>query len=350
MKFNMNALSQEKEQLTSILSSMADGVITFNRDGTILITNPPAEVFLRYWYYEQGLASENTDAVPSEVMELFQLAVNTEKEQVGEITAQGRTWVIIVSPLYNKRFIRGAVAVVRDMTEERKLDKMREDFIANVSHELRTPISMMQGYSEAIVDDIAQTDEEKKEMAKVIYDESLRMGRLVNELLDLARMEAGHILLNLENVEINPYVNRIIRKFHGLVKEKGIELSVQFDSEERDFRFDPDRIEQVLTNLIDNAIRHVPDSASIVIKGRTDERGIYFEVSDQGPGIPEEDLPFLFERFYKGDKSRTRGVSGTGLGLAIAKNIIDAHRGNISVKSKLGQGTTFSFFIPRNIE
>ncbi|MBS8264739.1 HAMP domain-containing protein [Mesobacillus boroniphilus] len=350
LKFNMNALSQEKEQLTSILSSMADGVITFNRDGTILITNPPAEVFLRYWYYEQGLASENTDAVPSEVMELFQLAVNTEKEQVGEITAQGRTWVIIVSPLYNKRFIRGAVAVVRDMTEERKLDKMREDFIANVSHELRTPISMMQGYSEAIVDDIAQTDEEKKEMAKVIYDESLRMGRLVNELLDLARMEAGHILLNVESVEINPYVNRIIRKFHGLAKEKGIELSVQFDSEERDFRFDPDRIEQVLTNLIDNAIRHVPDSASVVISGRTNEKGLYFEVSDQGPGIPEEDLPFLFERFYKGDKSRTRGVSGTGLGLAIAKNIIDAHRGNISVKSKLGQGTTFSFFIPRNIE
>lgn len=350
LKFNMNALSQEKEQLTSILSSMADGVITFNRDGTILITNPPAEVFLRYWYYEQGLASENTDAVPSEVMELFQLAVNTEKEQVGEITAQGRAWVIIVSPLYNKRFIRGAVAVVRDMTEERKLDKMREDFIANVSHELRTPISMMQGYSEAIVDDIAQTDEEKKEMAKVIYDESLRMGRLVNELLDLARMEAGHILLNLETIEINPYVNRIIRKFHGLAKEKGIELSIQFDSDERDFRFDPDRIEQVLTNLIDNAIRHVPDSASVVISGRTDERGLYFEVSDQGPGIPEEDLPFLFERFYKGDKSRTRGVSGTGLGLAIAKNIIDAHRGNISVKSKLGQGTTFSFFIPRNIE
>lgn len=350
LKFNMNALSQEKEQLTSILSSMADGVITFNRDGTILITNPPAEIFLRYWYYEQGLASENTDAVPSEVMELFQLAVNTEKEQVGEITAQGRTWVIIVSPLYNKRFIRGAVAVVRDMTEERKLDKMREDFIANVSHELRTPISMMQGYSEAIVDDIAQTDEEKKEMAKVIYDESLRMGRLVNELLDLARMEAGHILLNVETVEISPYVHRIIRKFHGLAKEKGIELSVQFDSEERDFRFDPDRIEQVLTNLIDNAIRHVPDSASVIISGKTDERGLYFEVSDQGPGIPEEDLPFLFERFYKGDKSRTRGVSGTGLGLAIAKNIIDAHRGNISVKSKLGQGTTFSFFIPRNIE
>lgn len=350
LKFNMNALSQEKEQLTSILSSMADGVITFNRDGTILITNPPAEMFLRYWYYEQGLSSENNDAVPSEVMELFQLAVNTEKEQVGEISAQGRTWVIIVSPLYNKRFIRGAVAVVRDMTEERKLDKLREDFIANVSHELRTPISMLQGYSEAIVDDIAQTDEEKKEMAKVIYDESLRMGRLVNELLDLARMEAGHVLLTVEPIEIEPYLNRVIRKFYGLAKEKGIDLSVKLDTNEPIFRFDPDRIEQVLTNLIDNAIRHVPDSATIQIVCRSDERGLYFEVSDQGPGIPEEDLPFLFERFYKADKSRTRGVSGTGLGLAIAKNIIDAHRGNIAVKSKLGQGTTFSFLIPRNIE
>jgi two-component system, OmpR family, sensor histidine kinase ResE len=350
LKFNMNALSQEKEQLTSILSSMADGVITFNRDGTILITNPPAEMFLRYWYYEQGIGSENTDAVPSEVMELFQLAVNTEKEQVGEISAQGRTWVIIVSPLYNKRFIRGAVAVVRDMTEERKLDKLREDFIANVSHELRTPISMLQGYSEAIVDDIAQTDEEKKEMAKVIYDESLRMGRLVNELLDLARMEAGHILLTVESIEIEPYLNRVIGKFHGLAKEKGIDLLVDIDTNEPVFRFDPDRIEQVLTNLIDNAIRHVPESAAIMISSRMDDRGLYLEVNDQGPGIPEEDLPFLFERFYKADKSRTRGVSGTGLGLAIAKNIIEAHRGIISVKSKLGQGTTFSFFIPRNIE
>ncbi|WP_121611967.1 ATP-binding protein [Mesobacillus foraminis] len=350
LKFNMNALSQEKEQLSSILSSMADGVITFNQDGTILITNPPAEQFLRYWYYEQG-ANEDTDAVPSEVMELFQLAVNTVREQVGEIKVQGRSWVIIVSPLYNKKTIRGAVAVIRDMTEERKLDKMREDFIANVSHELRTPISMLQGYSEAIVDGIAQTDEEKVEMAQIIYDESLRMGRLVNELLDLARMQAGHIQLSLETVDLHPYVNRIIRKFQTLAKEKGIELSAVMESGDSNaIRFDPDRIEQVLTNLLDNAIRHTSGPASIMIKVKLVDRGLYFEVKDEGTGIPEEDLPFLFERFYKGDKSRTRGRSGTGLGLAIAKNIIDAHKGTISVQSKLGQGTTFSFFIPRSIE
>ncbi|EIJ78724.1 Redox sensor histidine kinase ResE [Bacillus methanolicus PB1] len=349
LKFNMNALSQEKEQLASILSSMADGVITFNRDGTILITNPPAERFLQNWYFEQDETHSNKEAVPSEVMELFQLAVNTEKEQVREISIQGRFWVIIVSPLYNNEYIRGAVAVIRDMTEERKLDKLRNDFIANVSHELRTPISMMQGYSEAIVDDMASTDEEKKEMAKVIYDESLRMGRLVNELLDLARMEAGHFQLTIEEVVIEPYIQRIIRKFQGLAKEKNIHLSFKLNNEQTTYRFDPDRIEQVLTNLIDNAIRHTPNKGSVTVAVDADEQGLHVEVSDSGSGIPEEDLPFVFERFYKADKARKRG-SGTGLGLSIAKHIINAHKGHISVRSKLGHGTTFSFLIPRNIE
>ncbi len=346
LKFNLNALSQEKEQLASILSSMVDGVITFNRDGTILITNPPAERFLQDWYFEQDGKSRGSEEVPSKVMELFQLAVDTEKEQIGEISVQGRFWVILVSPLYNNKFIRGAVAVVRDMTEERQLDKLRQDFIANVSHELRTPISMMQGYSEAIVDGIAASPEEVMEMSRVIYDESLRMGRLVNELLDLARMEAGHIQLVISEIEVKPYFERIIRKFHGLAKEKGILLQSEFEKLESHFSFDGDRIEQVLTNLIDNAIRHTEDNGVIKVTGYSDDKGIHVEVFNTGIGIAEEDLPFVFERFYKGDKARTRGRSGTGLGLAIAKNIIEGHKGNISVHSKEGLGTTFSFFIP----
>ncbi|WP_342432169.1 ATP-binding protein [Neobacillus sp. FSL H8-0543] len=347
LKFNMNALSQEKEQLSSILSSMADGVITFNRDGTILITNPPADRFLQYWYYENGGNSSNIEAIPSKVMELFQLAVDTENEQIGEISLQGRYWVILVSPLYSNQFIRGAVAVIRDMTEERQLEKMRKDFIANVSHELRTPISMLQGYSEAIVDDIAESQEEKKEMAKVIYDESLRMGRLVNELLDLARMEAGHIQLMNEEVNLSSFLNRIVHKFQGLARDNAIHLGVKIENDIPMLSFDPDRIEQVLTNLIDNAIRHTPEGGSVKLTGSVEEMGVRVEVSDSGSGIPEEDLPFVFERFYKADKARTRGRTGTGLGLAIAKNIIDAHRGHISVQSKIGQGTTFSFLLPR---
>jgi two-component system sensor histidine kinase ResE len=346
LKFNINALNQEKEHLANILSSMADGVITLNRDGTILVSNPPAERFLQAWFYQEG--SDNGEDLPSEVRDMFQRAVSIEKEQAIELTYQGRTWVIVMSPLYSQTHIRGAVAVIRDMTEERRLDKLRKDFIANVSHELRTPISMLQGYSEAIVDDIAGTDEEKKELASVIYDESLRMGRLVNDLLDLARMEAGHILLNYEQANVAVFVEKIIRKFQVLSKEKNISLSYEMTGQGK-IAFDVDRMEQVLTNLVDNAIRHTENGGEITILVNLSDLGLKMDVKDSGHGIPEEDLPFVFERFYKADKARTRGRAGTGLGLAIVKNIVEAHNGQISVHSKWNEGTTFSLFIPRTM-
>ncbi|MCA1320794.1 cell wall metabolism sensor histidine kinase WalK [Bacillus tianshenii] len=346
LKFNINALNQEKEHLANILSSMADGVITLNRDGTILVSNPPAERFLQAWFYQEG--NDNGEDLPSEVRDMFQRAVSIEKEQAIELTYQGRTWVIVMSPLYSQTYIRGAVAVIRDMTEERRLDKLRKDFIANVSHELRTPISMLQGYSEAIVDDIAGTDEEKKELASVIYDESLRMGRLVNDLLDLARMEAGHILLNYEQANVAVFVEKIIRKFQVLSKEKNISLSYEMTGQGK-IAFDVDRMEQVLTNLVDNAIRHTENGGQIVIIVNLSDLGLKMDVKDSGHGIPEEDLPFVFERFYKADKARTRGRAGTGLGLAIVKNIVEAHNGQISVHSKWNEGTTFSMFIPRTM-
>ncbi|WP_409251223.1 ATP-binding protein [Bacillus sp. SCS-153A] len=348
LNYNMHALSQEKEQLSSILSSMADGVITFNRDGTILITNPPAERFLQQWYYEQE--GNEQEAIPTTLKELLEQVILLENEQTGEVGLQGRSYVVIISPLYNEEYVRGAVAVVRDMTEERRLDKLRKDFIANVSHELRTPIAMLQGYSEAIIDDIAASEEEKKEIAKIIYDESLRMGRLVNDLLDLARMEAGHITLKKENTDVSQFLERVTNKFQGIAKEKNISLSFtghQTGRNGQQINLDPDRIEQVLTNLIDNALRHTPETGSVSVNYKPSQSGILVEVSDSGSGIPEEDLPFVFERFYKADKARTRGKSGTGLGLAIAKNIIESHNGQISVHSKVDQGTTFSFFLPQ---
>jgi two-component system, OmpR family, sensor histidine kinase ResE len=347
LTFHINALNQEKENLSNILSSMADGVITFNISGSILVTNPPAERFLQAWKYEQGIDMRMNDELPPEVKDLFQHVVKTEKEQLLEIMLQGRSWVVLMSPLYNQSDVRGAVVVLRDMTEERRLDKLRDDFIANVSHELRTPISMLQGYSEAIVDDIASTDEEKKEIAQVIYDESLRMGRLVNELLDLARMEAGHITLNLEEISVPQFIDKINRKFQGLAKEKTISLQSNIDLNESSYVLDPDRIEQVLTNLIDNAIRHTSEHGSVLISVASKENGLVIKIQDTGSGIPQEDLPFVFERFYKADKARTRGRAGTGLGLAIVKNIVEAHRGKIQVHSKLGEGTTFSILLPR---
>ncbi len=351
LKFHINALNQEKEQLSGILRSMADGVITLNRNGNMLVTNPPADQFIEAWHYENNGVSQAKD-LPEELQKMLEEVITLEKEVMTELTIQGRSWVVIMTPLYDRSFVRGAVAVLRDMTEERRLDKLRKDFIANVSHELRTPISMLHGYSEAIVDDVAESPEDKNELAKIIYDESLRMGRLVNELLDLARMEAGHIQLSQESIFIPDFVERVTKKFQGMAEQHGVDMSLTIEEDVAYAKMDPDRIEQVLTNLIDNGIRHTESSGDVTITIEDLEDYVQFSVTDYGAGIEEEDLPFVFERFYKGDKSRKReeGKSGTGLGLAIAKNIVEAHKGIISVHSKIYEGTTFMFRIPKNSE
>ncbi|PAV29529.1 PAS domain-containing sensor histidine kinase [Virgibacillus profundi] len=351
LKFHINALRQEKEQLSGIVSSMADGVMTLNRNGDMIVTNPPAERFIEDWYFENNLKmNDENRKLPSELNEILQEVIDGEKEALHELNVQGRSFVMLMTPLYDQSYVRGAVAVIRDMTEERRLDKLRKDFIANVSHELRTPISMLQGYSEAIVDNIAESKEEKNELAQIIHEESLRMGRLVNELLDLARMEAGHIQLNKETMEVEAYVQRIMKKFNGIANDNQIELVLTMDITEPEALFDPDRIEQVFTNLTDNAIRHTAEGGFVKVHIECSKNELHVAIEDSGSGIPEEDLPFVFERFYKADKSRTRNKEkkGTGLGLAIARNIIDAHNGKIFVKSKVNQGTTFSFKIPQN--
>ncbi|CAJ1002897.1 ATP-binding protein [Brevibacillus aydinogluensis] len=335
----VDALSKEKEQLASVLRSMVDGVVMIDEQGKIAVANPPAKHFLRDWEYEH----------PDEPVPLFafyQQVVQSGREVTEDLPVQGRIWSLVMVPLNDREQIRGAVAVLRDMTRERKLDKMRSDFVANVSHELRTPLSMLQGYSEAIVDDMAASPEEHKELARIIYDESVRMTKLVNELLSIARMEAGHVELNLEQIELRPYLERIQRKFSNLAKEREIHLLLEIDTKQTTALVDPDKMEQVLTNLIDNALRHTPNEGTVTLRARGDKT-LLLEVCDTGSGIPQEDLPFVFERFYKADKARTRGkAGGTGLGLAIAKNLVEAHGGTISVQSKLGEGTTFTIALP----
>ncbi|WP_106497370.1 ATP-binding protein [Lentibacillus sp. Marseille-P4043] len=353
LKFHINALRQEKEQLSSIVNSMADGVITLSRNGEMMVINPPAERFIQDWYFENNLPiNEEEKKLPSELNQVLQEVVQGEKEVLKEIILQGRNWVMIMTPLYDQKYVRGAVAVIRDMTEERRLDKLRKDFIANVSHELRTPISLLQGYSEAIVDNVAESTEEKNELAQIIHEESQRMGRLVSELLDLARMEAGHIQLNLETVQVEQFVERILKKFKGTADDNEITLHLKKEITNAALNCDPDRMEQVFTNLIDNAIRHTGVKGFVNVAVVSSSEEFYVTIEDNGSGIPEEDLPFIFERFYKADKSRTRNKKkkGTGLGLAIAKNIIDAHHGTISVQSKLNQGTTFTFKVPTNLK
>lgn len=347
LKYNIHALHHEKEQLSSILSSMADGVITLSVDGEIIITNPPAEKILQYWYQELLLRSDLLTSLPPDLEQLFQNVIQSECDQTAEITLKNGSWVVVMTPLYNQTKIRGVVAVFRDMSEERRLNKMRKDFITNVSHELRTPISMLQGYSEAILDGIPSTEEERNELVQIIYDESVRMSRLVNELLDLARIDGGFTELHIEELEVVAFLNRVVNKFHGIAREQQVEISVQSDEKEIMGYFDPDRMEQVFTNLIDNAIQHLEQDGKVDVIVEAKQHEMVIKIQDNGSGISEQDLPYVFNRFYKADKARTRGRAGTGLGLAIVKNIVEAHRGKVFVTSIEGQGTTFTIVLPK---
>ncbi|NQX58972.1 ATP-binding protein [Paenibacillus qinlingensis] len=373
---SIHALSQEKEHLSSILRSMTDAVITLDVNGSVMLSNPQGEKIVEEWSTiewsddegeprrfpkpdtalgDWGLMSfnnPNSMPIPVPLIPLFEAVVDESAEAATKLHVQNGVWSVAMTPLYSRDQVRGAVAVLRDVTEEERLDKLRKDFVANVSHELRTPISMLQGYSEALLDDIPSTPEERVELVQVIHDESLRMGRLVRDLLDLARMEAGHLELSFREVEVDSLVRRMHRKFAVLAKERGIALSVMLPEEPLILRrADEDRLEQVLTNLLDNAFRHTPAGANIALKAEAclskDRPAIRIEIADEGQGIPAEDLPFIFERFYKADKARTRGSSGgTGLGLAIVKNIIDSHHGTVTVQSTWGQGSTFTIFLP----
>lgn len=346
LKHHVEVINQEKEQLSSILTSMTDAVITFNKDRTVLLSNPPAELLLQDWFINKGGDSEKP--LPIEMYHMLDHVLELEEQLQEELEIDGVYYIILISPLYSASDkVRGAVAVIRDQTEEHRLEKLRSDFIANVSHELRTPISMLQGYAEAIVDDIVQDEEEQKEIIRIIYDESQRMGRLVNDLLDLARMESGNITLYEDIRPINATFERITQKFVQRGREKDIDVSFETAfNHEATLMIDEDRIEQVLTNLIDNAIRHTPHGGHVKVLVDQQVNFARIRVQDDGAGIPKEDLPYVFERFYKADKARTRGKAGTGLGLAIARNIVEAHKGRILVESTVDVGTTFMFYLP----
>jgi len=345
LKHHLEVINQEKEQLSSILTSMTDAVITFNRDHTILLSNPQADKLLQKWFFRMG--SSISQPIPIEMDHMLDHVLHLEDEINEELEMEGSYYAISISPLYSGDSIRGAVAVLRDMTEQHRLDKLRSDFIANVSHELRTPIAMLQGYSEAIVDEIVTTDEERNEMMKIIYEESQRMGRLVTDLLDLARMESGRMRLYKENIAVAQVMERITQKFSQVAKESNINLEfINRISPQLSAEIDVDRIEQVMTNLIDNAIRYTPNEGNVTVSVEQHKAFVKISVQDTGTGIPPEDLPYVFERFYKADKSRMRGKGGTGLGLAIAKNMVESHDGDITVASIENKGTLFTFTLP----
>ncbi|MCX7569062.1 ATP-binding protein [Tumebacillus sp. DT12] len=348
---NIDDLEREKEQLASIITSMTDGVVAADLNGTVTLANPPARRYMRAKLLTDT-GSPNDRELPRELYELEMQVMRSGQQMNDEFDWQGRILVVTMVPLYEKDGAsqRGVVAVLRDITHERTLDKMRQDFIANVSHELRTPLAMMQGYSEALLDEFGDDPEQRQELTQIILDETHRMRRLVNDLLDLAQLESGQFQMNDEEVNMVHLIKRIGRKFATVAHEREVHVVVEVDvpeeSEPMLVQGDTDRLEQVFTNLVDNAFRHTAKGGQITMQLTRTEGLVRVGVRDTGEGIPQEDLPFIWDRFYKVDKARTRSKGGTGLGLAITRNIVKNHHGDIVVESEVGTGTQFNVLLP----
>ena len=222
----------------------------------------------------------------------------------------------------------------------------RREFFANISHELRTPISYIKGYSHVLKNSLYRNEEEKKQYLDIINDEATRLTTLINDLFELSKMEEGRLELNIEALDITNIVISSINKVNLKANEKKIKIISDLPITTPLFHTDGYRLEQVLINLLENAIRYSDDGSAIMVKVTNDQNYLYVSIVDQGVGIPENDLPYIFQRFYRVEKSRTRVAGGTGLGLAIVKNIIDLLSGHIEVQSVSGAGTTFKITFP----
>ncbi|AMW23423.1 MULTISPECIES: ATP-binding protein [Staphylococcus] len=336
---NIEALSTQKNIRDSLINSMIEGVLGLNDKREVILSNKMADDIIK--------SIDKT--VYKEIEKQIEATFVSKDTEFQEYEINNKYYVIIMS--YVERIQQdgrsGIVVIIRDMTNEHNLDQMKKDFIANVSHELRTPISLLQGYTESIVDGIVTEPEEIRDSLSIVLDETKRLNRLVNELLNVARMDAEGLTVNKEKQPIKPLLSKMQMKYRQQAEDLELNMSLEPNIDDELWEYDADRIDQVLTNLIDNATRYTQPGDSISITTTTDDSYQTLYIKDTGSGISPEHLELVFDRFYKVEASRTRGKQGTGLGLFICKMIIEEHGGTIKVESKVNKGTTFIIKLPK---
>src|SRR5437762_435803 len=240
----------------------------------------------------------------------------------------------------------GAVVVFHDITQSKRLDQVRSDFVANVSHELRTPLSILRGYIETLVDNPETSREELARILQVMERHSKRLGLLVDDLLSLAQLESSTTTLEIDQVRLPELFDHILRDWKRKLSEKNLKVIVHLAQDASPIRADETRLQEVLYNLLENAVKYSRENGEIRVQAARRGSEIVLSVSDDGIGISKDDLPRIFERFYRADKARTRELGGTGLGLSIVKHIAQLHGGRVEAESELGRGTTIRVLLP----
>ena len=339
MEENFAALQTSQRQLETLLNSMQDAVIATGKDNRVLWANHGMERLVTRTRIGAPLIENVRD--PEVVNALARAA---EKGTVQTARARsimpGRTFDLTAAPMPGG----GAVAVLRDLTENERIEKTRRDFIANVSHELRTPLTSIQGYAETLLDGNPGTDH-SREFLEIIRKNAARMSRLTEDLLALARVESGEQRFDFEPTMPGDLLQDVEQSFREVARAQAVDLSIENEAS-TPVKADREAAHQVFANLVDNALKYAATGGRIIIGARPTHHAVEFYVQDFGPGISSEHLPRLFERFYRVDKARSRESGGTGLGLAIAKHIVLAHGGTIRAESELSHGTIFLFTLP----
>jgi two-component system phosphate regulon sensor histidine kinase PhoR len=349
----MEELRVGRERLEAILRGMVEGVVVTDLDGRVLLTNARARELLDV---DETVATRRpiVDLVRTPTMAdlMRELAQGGSMATRDVMLAEGPTFHVNAARLQRPDgHSFGFVIVLHDVTELRRLEVVRRDFVANVSHELRTPLTAIKGYAETLLGSAGDDRQVARRFLQVIDRHSERLGRLIDDLLVLSDLELGRTPLALGEVNVAAAVDDVLQILSDAARRAEVRLGAQVTPGTPQVLADGDRLRQVLINLVDNAVKYTPAGGEVVVRvgpagAPRPSATVEIAVVDTGLGIPAQDLPRLTERFFRVDKARSRELGGTGLGLAIVKHIVQAHRGELAITSTVGQGTTVSVYLP----
>lgn len=339
------------EALSAVINCMQTGILAVDQQMKVMLITPMAKQLLGFAGNAEGVPVQQFADVHLET--IFQEAMAQEGVYTNEVAARTgmgrnrRPLRLYVSPMKQDDVVVGAVALVEDITELRRLEQVRTDFAANVSHELKTPLTSIKGFVETLQAGAINQPEMAQKFLNIIMMEADRLTRLINDILSISKLESGDDQVTNERIRLDKMASDVVDMLSIHAKEKEITLHTSIDPDPVVIWGNPDRVEQMLINLVDNGIKYNKPGGSVTVKVFDNEKNVNLLVSDTGIGIAEEHIPRLFERFYRVDKGRSRSMGGTGLGLAIVKHIVMSMNGLIEVHSKLGEGTEFLVTLPK---
>jgi two-component system, OmpR family, phosphate regulon sensor histidine kinase PhoR len=346
---NVKEIKAQNQKLAAIFKSMIEGIIVVDKSSSIISVNPTIEnIFGVSQKESEGRifleAIRNNDI--SEVINSVLKNGKPLSAQINLVLPVRKIFEVNAAPIFDNNAINGCLVVIHDITEIRKLETMRSDFVANVSHELKTPLTSIKGFVETLLEGALDDKENNRNFLKIIQDHAERLNNLVEDLLSLSHLESKEIIISKKSFNLRPQLEEVILEFNPQLKKMSIDIKNELSASVV-INADKDRIGQALTNLIDNAIKFNREKGSIRIYAREVNGKIKVFVEDSGIGIPEKEMARIFERFYRVDKARSRELGGTGLGLSIVKHIVELHGGFVGVESTEGLGSKFWFTLPR---